>query len=226
MKRAYSHINSSPKVLSVQVIDPELDYISLCNFQDHYIKRFITIQKYWRAYKARRTTKLFKRLPTDIKCIILQKVRQDIYYKRYKKTICRIVTSKFFQDLKDYLFRDYAFYSLIYINESTIRFYADKLLYILALYTKYMKVIPKKELLKLIKFDIRLYYFCNETSVLLDNNMYVNEFNIRFTEFIKTFKTFHKLHYHYPQSMFLRIGRVIGNINGTSVTNGITDGTL
>jgi hypothetical protein len=51
--------------------------------------------------------------------------------------------------------------------------------------------------------------------------MYINEFNIRFKKFIKTYKLYHKLHYEYPQSMFFKVGRVINNINGLESTNNV-----
>jgi hypothetical protein len=216
-----SDILYSKKVVSCLDVNLNFDRVRLINFQDNHINKFVAIQKYWRAYKARRTVKLFKKLPIDIKLIIFNKVRQGHYYKRYKNTICRIVSSKFTFDLQDYIFRDYSFYSLIYVDHRTVRDFADKLLYILYLYTKYIITLSKVQLLKIIKFDIKLYYFCSEASVILDNPMYINEFNIRFKKFIKTYKLYHKLHYEYPQSMFFKVGRVINNINGLESTNNV-----
>ena len=228
MKRTISNVinqeeeyesNIFYKVVSCLDVNVKFDKIRLINFQDNHIDKFVKIQKYWRGYKARRIAKIFKKLPIDIKLIIFNKVRQGHYYKRYKNTISKIVCSKFTADLQDYIFRDYAFYSLIYVDQRTVRYFADKLLYILSLFTKYIITLPKIQLLKIIKFDIKLYYFCNEASVILDSPMYINEFNIRFKEFIKTYKLYYKLHYEYPQSMFFKVGRVIHNINGTNVFN-------
>ena len=57
----------------------------------------ITIQKYYRSYISRRKlNNIYKKLPNDIQRIVQYYMNEDLYYKRFIKSVLKILNTKFY----------------------------------------------------------------------------------------------------------------------------------
>ncbi len=112
----------------------------ICNFHYWYYYNIysIIIQKYYKGYKQRKLIKnIYIKLPIDLQRHIIYFIRQDHYYKRYKKTINKIIEPKLSRLISE-------LYNLWYTD--TLNYISNNLNYVTntyTLYTKYYTILNK-----------------------------------------------------------------------------------
>jgi len=141
------------------VININNKYICLHHFNINYKKYLLKIQKIYKGYIVRKKLKnLFYNLPKDIQNIILYYIRLPIYYKRYYKSIEKII----YRNSID-----------LYYNTKKIDInYLIKSYY---LFNKYNSIIN----LNILKY---IYAIKNDFLFQLNNDFYsiINNYNINF----------------------------------------------
>tara|TARA_B100000035_G_C21033182_1_gene569473 strand:- start:2869 stop:3486 length:618 start_codon:yes stop_codon:yes gene_type:complete len=141
------------------VININNKYICLHHFNINYKKYLLKIQKIYKGYIVRKKLKnLFYNLPKDIQNIILYYIRLPIYYKRYYKSIEKII----YRNSID-----------LYCNTKKIDInYLIKSYY---LFNKYNSIIN----LNILKY---IYAIKNDFLFQLNNDFYsiINNYNINF----------------------------------------------
>lgn len=155
------------------------------HYKYYYNDSALTIQRYYKGFKQRKIlNNIYKKLPTDIQYIVIDYMREEIYYKNYLKTIGNIVekkilnTIKYFYDeiLNEININDnelmYQIFQKLFLNE-------DYIVNNFKLYTKYYYVLKNKNMLNksiLIEFQQLLY----DNVQLLHLTNYIEFYNLLF----------------------------------------------
>lgn len=115
----------------------ENKYYCLQHYQIILNKYALMIQKIFRGFKHRKLiNKIYKNLPDDIQYKILNFVRQDYYYKRYKNRLNIIISNRM------YKFELYHFSPLYYYHHG-LNFCIDYIVNNLQMITKFANLYQK-----------------------------------------------------------------------------------
>ena len=138
----------------------------LCNNHARlkYNKYIIIIQKHMRGYKARRIiNNIYIRLPKDLQNIILYKINEPVYYRKYCKKLSNIINNK-----TEKLYSLKGFYN-------TDKVSIDEFKYIFYLNLKYNSIICSNQLkyLYIIAEELLELLYCLISEIPIDTNIYV-----------------------------------------------------
>ena len=166
----------------------ENKYYCLQHYQIILNKYALMIQKIFKGFKHRKlVNKIYKNLPDDIQYKILNFVRQDYYYKRYKNRLNMIIAIRMYK-FELYHFRSpYYYYSLDNLN-FCIDYIVNNLQMITKLayfYEKYYSILDiyiKDDFLEIVK---QIGNTVHQYEYIINNATMSHKFDIAYNLFFK-----------------------------------------